>query len=109
MALLSPLTDALCGSPAATAVLPWSGGVQAAFVAAKAALSTAALLAHPCRRAQLALVADASATHVRPALQQRGPGSQCWEPLGFFSHKLEKRQPVYSAFDRELLAAYSAI
>lgn len=31
------------------------------------------------------------------------------EPLGFFSKKLSKAQSNYSTYDRELLAAYSAV
>jgi hypothetical protein len=32
-----------------------------------------------------------------------------WQPLGFFSKKLEAAQQKYSAFDRELFACYSGI
>jgi hypothetical protein len=44
---------------------------------------------------------DASATQVGACLQ--------WQPLGFFSKKLEAAQQKYSAFDRELFACYSGI
>ena len=66
-------------------------------------------MSHPSPQAKLALVADTSTTHVGTALhQQRCPGSP-WEPLGFFSKKLDSTQINYSAFNRELLAAFSAV
>ena len=37
------------------------------------------------------------------------PPRQPLEPLGFFSKKLDSTQINYSAFDRELLAAFSAV
>ena len=52
-------------------------------------------------------VADAS--HVGAALLQRSFNGGPWEPLGFFSRKLDKAQVSYSAFDRDLLAAFFAI
>jgi transposase InsO family protein len=52
---------------------------------------------------------DASALHVGACLQQRRPGGAAWEPLGFFSQKLEPAQVKYSAFNRELLACYLGI
>ena len=32
-----------------------------------------------------------------------------WEPLGFYSKKLDSAQTKYSGFDRELLACYLGI
>ena len=61
-------------------------------------------MAHPGKKARLALSVDASGTHVGAALQQEiSPGSR--QPLGFFSRKLNTPEHKYSAFDRELLAA----
>jgi len=108
-AVLAPLTNALRGSPAGGKILDWSAEMESSFVTAKSSLASSATLAHPHSAAALSLVADASATHVGAALQQLRPGSSDWEPLGFFSKKLDKAQSVYSAFDRELFAAYSAI
>jgi hypothetical protein len=51
---------------------------------------------------------DASADHTGGALQQRRPADP-WQPLGFFSRKLDNTQVKYSAFDRELLACFQAI
>jgi hypothetical protein len=42
------------------------------------------------------------------ALKQRRDQGK-WEPLKFFSRKLDATQARYSAFDRELLAAHSAV
>ncbi len=55
------------------------------------------------------MVVDASATHVGACLQQQLPGRKEWQPLGFFSKKLEMAQQKYSAFDRELFACYARI
>jgi RNase H-like domain found in reverse transcriptase len=49
-------------------------------------------------------VVDASADHVGAALQQRAAGAAAWQPLRFFSKKLDVTQQRYSAYDRELLA-----
>ncbi|ROT67988.1 reverse transcriptase [Penaeus vannamei] len=52
------------------------------------------------------IAVDASDTAIGAVLQQR-QGKQ-WQPLAFFSQTLSPRQSRYSAFGRELLAAYSA-
>jgi len=78
-------------------------------VAVKEALARAAHLSFPVEGAQLVLATDASATAVGAVLQQRTAPHQPWQPLGFFSAKLEKAQLVYSAFDRELFGIYAAI
>ncbi len=52
---------------------------------------------------------NASATHLGVCLQQQLRGKQKWQPLRFFSKKLETAQQKYSAFDRELFACYSGI
>jgi hypothetical protein len=46
---------------------------------------------------------------VGACLQQQLPGRKEWQPLGFFSKKLETAQQKYSAFDRELYACYAGI
>jgi transposase InsO family protein len=107
--LLCPLTDVLKGGPSGSTPLQWNQHMKEAFSAAKAALAAATALSHPIPSATLALVCDASSTHVGAALQQQRPFSNTWEPLGFFSKKLDKPQLSYSAFDRELYAAFAAI
>jgi hypothetical protein len=42
-------------------------------------------------------------------LQQRPSPSSSWQPMGFFSKKLNLTQQRYSAFDRELLACTAGI
>ena len=101
---LKPLTDLLRGSPK---TLSWPPEAAAAFTQAKAALVTAVLLSHPAPRATLSLAVDASDSHVGGVLQQLEGRS--WRPLAFFSHKLSPTEARYSTFDRELLAAFSAV
>jgi hypothetical protein len=78
-------------------------------MAAKNALAAATCLAHPSQGFQLSLMVDASADHISGALQQRRRPADLWQPLGFFSRKLDSTQVKYSAFDRELLACFQAI
>ncbi len=59
--------------------------------------------------ARLGLMVDASATHVGAALQQKPSPSTPWQPLGFFSKKLDPAQMKYSAFNREMFACYAGI
>ncbi len=79
------------------------------FCRSKAALGEAVTLCYPSSTAEWSLAVDASATHVGAALQQRSTPLAAWQPLGFFSKKLSPTAQRYSAFDRELLAAYEAI
>ncbi len=107
--MLRPLTDALKGSPAARAAVEWTPERRAAFQAARAALGKATNLAFPRQDAEIALMTDASSTHVGAALQQRDGPAAAWQPLGFFSQKLSPTQQRYSAYDRELLACVLGI
>ncbi len=107
--LLQPLTDALRGEARARDSLPWSTEMEAAFCSIKTALANTALLAHPTPGAEICLMVDASANHLGAALQQRPSPSSSWQPLGFFSKKLNPTQQRYSAFDRGLLACTAGI
>jgi len=107
-AVLRPLTDALRGHTRQH-VLTWDQEMVTAFNNSKLALADTALLAHPHPRADLSLAVDASDSHVGAVLQQKVPGSTSWQPLGYFSAKLEPAQRKYSVFDRELLAIYLAL
>jgi RNase H-like domain found in reverse transcriptase len=82
--------------------------MEAAFLAAREILVDSVLLDHLDAAAELALVTDASASHMGAVLQQWQRG-QLWRPLGFYSKMLSQAEAKYSAFDRELLAVYSAI
>jgi hypothetical protein len=73
----------------------------------KETLSSVATLTHPDPSADLCLAVDASNTHVGAVLQQLSGST--WRPLAFFSKKLDSTQLKYSAFDRELLAAFLSV
>ena len=66
-----------------------------------------ATLTHPDPAADLCLAVDASNNHVGAVLQQLCGST--WRPLAFFSKKLDSTQLKYSAFDRELLAAFLSV
>jgi cleavage and polyadenylation specificity factor subunit 1 len=77
-----------------------------AFSACREILANTAWLVHPQRDSPLRLSTDASNIAVGAVLEQFAGGD--WQPLGFFSRKLSGAQTRYSAYDRELLAAYLA-
>ncbi|GFW89804.1 transposon Ty3-G Gag-Pol polyprotein [Trichonephila clavipes] len=85
--------------------LNWSSEAITAFQRCKQALADAALLAHPSPSAPLAL--HASDYAIGGALHQVVDSEL--QPLAFFSRKLTSSEKSYSAYDRELLAMYSAI
>ena len=102
--VLAPLTNALKG-PGKT--LHWNPMLDSAFSAAKLLLSIVSVLTHPVPGAAVSLAVEASDSHVGAVLQQCLHGS--WSPLAFFSKNLSYAESKYSAFDRELLAFYSAV
>ena len=69
--------------------------------------ANATLLVHPDPMAQINITCDASDVAVGGVLQQYLKGM--WQPLSFFSKKLNPAETRYSAFDRELLAVYATI
>lgn len=87
--------------------IEWSAACQMAFDRAKESLGKAVLLHHPRSDLPTSLTVDASNFAMGAQLEQQQGHS--WVPLAFFSRKLSDAQRKYSAFDRELLAAYSAI
>ncbi len=99
----------LKGSPAAKLAVEWTPERRAAFQVTRGALGKATNLAFPKQDAEIALMTDASATHVGAALQQREGPAAAWQPLGFFSQKLSPTQQRYSAYGRELLACVLGI
>ena len=101
---LDHLFEALVGNPKK---LDWSPDRETSFQAIKEALAKAAMLHHPRPNATLALTTDASKVAMGGVLEQRGPKG--WEPLAFFSSRLEPKQREWPPFDRELLAAFRAI
>lgn len=86
-----PLTDALAGHEATgRRLVNWTSEMNKAFNDLQASLSRAVLLAHPVPYAQLAIVVDASQVAIGAALQQRV--QEHWQPLKFFSQKLQPAQ-----------------
>ena len=86
--------------------LTWNDELQKSFEAIKEALATATLLHHPIPGAPLAITSDASKFAVGAVLEQLGNNG--WEPLSFYSMKLDKRQSEWPAYDRELLGLFRA-
>ena len=101
--IMRPIYDALAGKPTN---LEWTEELQHPFTATKEALGHVTMLAHPQAVAPTALTGDVSGPAVRAVLEQY-LGS--WKPLVCFIRKLRPPEQKYSAFDRELLAAYRAI
>ena len=99
---LLPLTDALqCLGKS----FVWPSLIDQAYNTPKAAFSTATKLESPQTDFPISLMVDVSNTHVGTVLQHFHMLS--WAPLSF-SKKLLPAETRYSAFDRELLAVYSA-
>jgi hypothetical protein len=86
---------------------PEIGNMKPSEMMRQRPLAAAVPLAHPAPKAVLSLTTDASDTHVGGVLQQLNGG--IWQPLAFYSKKLSGAGIRYSTFDRELLAAFSAV
>ena len=105
--ILSPIhahTSELNAQSKKSKTFNWPLTCQEAFKAAKDALANATLLVFPSENARLSITSDASNTDVGGVLTQWN--GDIPEPLAFFSKKLSPTETRYSAFDRELLAAY---
>ncbi|GBL69376.1 hypothetical protein AVEN_166382-1 [Araneus ventricosus] len=87
--------------------LKWYETAEQAPIAAKNAIAEATLLRHPIPEALLRLWVDASDVAIGGTLSQLSQGK--WEPIAFFSMKLNKSQQKWSTYDRELFSIYSAI
>lgn len=87
--------------------LDWSEKAEEEFKKCKQLIADAVLLAHPKPDATLILHVDASDFAIGASLSQIV--KQELQPLAFFSRKLSQTEKKYSAYDRELLAAYAAI
>lgn len=88
-------------------MINWCESSIQAFDECKRQLSDATVLVHPSLSARLAIMVDASDKALGAVVQQQV--GDFWQPLSFFSKRLDKTQQRYSTYDRELLAAYSAI
>ena len=87
--------------------ITWNEDARTAFQKSKELLANSTLLVYPNENCNISILADASDIAVGAVLQQELEGT--WQPIAFFSRKLDKTQQHYSAFDRELFAAYAAI
>lgn len=65
------------------------------------------MLAHAITGTPVSLMVDASDYAIGVVLQQRA--NDKWQPLGFAAKSLTPFQQKYSAYDRELLAIYTAV
>lgn len=88
--------------------IEWTRESILAFEKCKKDLSENTILACPDGTSDLSLMVDASDTAIGAVLQQRTKLND-WQPVSFFSTKLNPAQRRYSAYDRELLSAYSAV
>ena len=98
------LFEALKGKPKK---LVWGPEQQKSFEATKEALAAATLLHHPRTDCQLAVTTDASLFAVGSVLEQRGPDG--WEPLAYYSSKLQPNQSLWPPYDRELLGSFKSV
>ncbi|GFT87928.1 transposon Tf2-6 polyprotein [Trichonephila clavipes] len=87
--------------------LQWNDAETLSFKASKEAITKATLLKHPIPGAQLSLWVDASNVAVGGSLMQLS--NDQWEPLAFYSSKLNKSQKNWSTYDRELFSIYSSV
>ncbi|UYV70995.1 hypothetical protein LAZ67_8001363 [Cordylochernes scorpioides] len=87
--------------------IPDTVGKLRRFLGMLSTSANAALLHHPFPEAPLCLTVDASEFAVGAALHQQVGNN--FQPIAFFSRKLDAAQRKYSAYDRELLAVYLAI
>ena len=107
-AILTPLTDALKDQPKrSNKSIEWTEERAAAFDGMKDALANSTMLTHPSSHSPTSLVVDASDSAVGGVLQQCFDG--VWKPIAFFSQKLKPPETRYSAFGKELLAAYLGV
>ena len=105
--LLQPLNDLLSTISSAHKDLQWSEQTTKAFQTIKEALANPTLLFHAKFGAPTCIITDASDIAVGAVLQQKI--DQHWQPITYFSKKLQPADQKYSTFDHELLSIYLAI
>ena len=105
--LLYPLTERI-RIESKNADFELSKDEKVAFDQVKSVLTKISPLPHPDQSvSHYQIVVDASQYAIGAALHQVIDNQAV--PIGFFSKKLSMAQKKYSAFDRELLAAYSSV
>ena len=105
--VLQPLTDLLKNRLKKNQPITLGEQELSAFNQAKDQLANAAVLVHPRIDVPLCLLVDASDVGVGGTIQQLVDG--IWQPLAFFSKRLQPAETKYSTFGRELLAAYLGV
>jgi hypothetical protein len=106
--IVSPLQELLGSTNQRNHRLAWSESQIGAFHLIKEALSHVTTLHYISGDADFYhLVTDASNVALGAALYQIRDNNPY--PIGFYSRKLSSTERNYSTFDRELLAAYSAV
>ena len=80
---------------------------QLAFNKVKSTLATATLLVHPRTDIPYCLFMDASDVGIGGVLQQYV--NDDWQPVAFFSKRLQPAETRYSTFGRELLTIYLSV
>ena len=91
---LHRLLDRRPGKKRGKQLITWTEEAEVAFKRVKAALASAALLAHPVPGAPLSIAVDASDTGVGAVLQQHH--HDAWQPLTYFSRSLTPTEARYS-------------
>ena len=105
--ILQPLHRLVSNSRNKQSRIVWDDETTNSFELIKSELASGTLLAHPRHSSPLSLLTDASKIGMGAVFQQHIDGK--WQPLGFYSKTFNQAQRKYTTFDRELLAAYSAI
>lgn len=86
----------------------WTEDAIKKFEKCKQDLANVTLLAFPRYECPLALFCDASNFAIGSVLQQKD-SKLGWQPIAFYSKKLNNAQKNYSTYDRELLSIYLSI
>lgn len=105
--IAQPLTDVLRNKKKKNETITLNGTEFHSFNKVKEALMAATMLVFPHPHAPLSLSVDASDVGIGGVLQQFVDNT--WQPLSFFSRRLQNAETKYSTFGRELLAAYCAV
>ena len=105
--VLQPLTDLLKNRKKKNQSIELSEDELSAFNKVKDELANATILVHPRSDVPLSLFVDASDFGVGGVVHQFVDDT--WQPLAFFSKRLQPCETKYSTFGRELLAAYLSV
>ena len=107
--IMQPLHSLLAGkNTAGNRKVPFTPDAVKSFENTKLAISKAATLGFPAAGRKLALQTDASETGIGSVLNQQSANGE-WQPLSFFSRKLNAREKRYSAYGRELLGIFLSV